>query len=109
MELKEYQQHAQKTALYPNVGTNLIYPTLGLAGEAGEFANKVKKIDRDASGIVSTEMRQCLLEELGDVLWYVSQLSIELGSGLEDVAQTNLEKLISRQTRNVLGGTGDHR
>ena len=109
MQFGEYQRKAKETALYPKVGSNLIYPTLGLSGEAGEFANKVKKIDRDAAGMLSEETRQSLLEELGDVLWYVSQLSSELASDLETVALGNLEKLASRKERNVLHGNGDHR
>lgn len=109
MQFNDYQAKAKETALYPRVGSNLIYPTLGLAGEAGEFANKVKKIDRDASGALSEEMRQMLVEELGDVLWYVAQLSLELGTDLEMVAERNLEKLASRKERDTLHGNGDHR
>ncbi len=109
MHFNEYQTKAKETALYPSVGSNLIYPTLGLAGEAGEFANKVKKIDRDAAGTLSEETRHALLEELGDVLWYMSQLSTELSVDLEQIAILNLEKLASRRERNTLHGSGDHR
>jgi len=109
MNFQEYQAQARETALYPQVGQNLLYPTLGLAGEAGEFANKVKKIQRDVAGEMSEEIRQSLVEELGDVLWYVSQLSSEIGATLEQVAERNIEKLASRKVREALHGSGDHR
>ncbi|MFN3369690.1 MAG: nucleoside triphosphate pyrophosphohydrolase family protein, partial [Thermus sp.] len=73
MTLNEYQQEAKKTALYPEV-YRLLYPTLGLAGESGELANKVKKILRDHGGNLSQATREDLVAELGDVLWYVAQL-----------------------------------
>ena len=109
MDLNEYQQKARKTALYPNAGDNPIYPTLGLAGEAGEVADKVKKVIRDRNGIFDMESKESIMLELGDVLWYVAQLSTELGFDLEDVAQTNLNKLFSRMNRGKLSGSGDDR
>ncbi|MFA5421006.1 MAG: nucleoside triphosphate pyrophosphohydrolase family protein [Patescibacteria group bacterium] len=109
MDFNNYQKEAKKTALYPNQGDNYIYPTLGLVGEAGEVADKIKKIIRDENSIISSEKREEIKKELGDVLWYISQLSTELNIDLEDVAKTNLEKLLSRQKRNVLGGSGDNR
>jgi NTP pyrophosphatase (non-canonical NTP hydrolase) len=87
----------------------LSYPALGLAGEAGEVAEHAKKAIRDDGGMLSGERRQAMAKELGDVLWYVSQLASELGLELEDVAQANLEKLLSRQRRGVLSGSGDER
>jgi NTP pyrophosphatase (non-canonical NTP hydrolase) len=109
MTFKEYQEEARKTAIYPNLGSNFIYPTLGLAGEAGEVAEKIKKVLRDNNGLVSEEKKQELTKELGDVLWYIANLSAELGLSMEDVALKNLEKLKSRQERNELHGSGDNR
>ncbi|ETN87927.1 nucleoside triphosphate pyrophosphohydrolase family protein [Thermus sp. NMX2.A1] len=108
MTLNEYQQEAKKTALYPEA-YRLLYPTLGLAGEAGELANKVKKILRDHGGNLSQAAREDLVAELGDVLWYVAQLATDLGVSLEEVAQANLAKLRSRLERGKLGGSGDNR
>ncbi len=109
MDLNQYQHKSRTTALYPNVGNNPIYPTLGLAGEAGEVADKVKKILRDKNGIFDSLSKEAIKLELGDVLWYVAQLSSELGFDLEDVAKANLEKLFSRAERGSLSGSGDNR
>ena len=109
MDLNEYQQKARKTALYPNVGDNPIYPTLGLAGEAGEVADKVKKVIRDRNGNFDMEAKESIMLELGDVLWYVSQLGSELGFQLEDIAISNLNKLSSRSSRGRISGYGDNR
>ena len=109
MNFSDYQQAAKKTAFYPNIGSNFIYPTLGLAGEAGEIANKIKKIIRDKNSQLTDAAREDLKSELGDVLWYISQIGVELNITLEDIAQANLIKLSSRQARNVLGGSGDKR
>ena len=109
MDLNAYQQGARATARYPQVGQNPIYPTLGLCGEAGEVADKVKKVLRDQDGVFSDDTRQALMLELGDVLWYVAQLSSELGFELNAVAEANLSKLASRAARNVISGSGDHR
>jgi len=109
MTFKEYQEEARKTAIYPNLGSNFIYPTLGLVGEAGEVAEKIKKVIRDSNSVVSEEKKQELIKELGDVLWYIANLSFELNLSMEDVALKNLEKLKSRQERNELHGSGDNR
>ena len=109
MDLNAYQQSARLTARYPDVGSNPIYPTLGLAGEAGEVADKVKKVLRDRGGDFDPEVCEAIKLELGDVLWYVAQLSSELGFLLDDVAAANLEKLSSRAERGRLAGSGDHR
>ncbi|WP_018110745.1 nucleoside triphosphate pyrophosphohydrolase family protein [Thermus igniterrae] len=108
MTLEAYQKEAQKTALYPEA-YRLLYPTLGLVGEAGELANKVKKVLRDQGGNLTEEVREALVAELGDVLWYVAQVATDLGVSLEEVAQKNLAKLRSRQARGQLGGSGDNR
>ena len=109
MDFSTYQQRSRETARYPDVGANPIYPTLGLCGEAGEVADKVKKVLRDSGGVFSPEVREALKLELGDVLWYVAQLASELGLDLEGVAQANLDKLASRAARNVIAGSGDDR
>ncbi len=109
MTFQEYQEQSRETAVYPDKGNNFVYPTLGLAGEAGEVAEKIKKVLRDGNGIVSPEKKEEIKKELGDVLWYLSNLSKELGISLEDVAQNNLDKLRSRQKRGELHGSGDNR
>lgn len=105
----DYQQRAQRTAIYPNRGKNFIYPTLGFVGEAGELADKVKKTFRDSEGWMSEEVRQAILNEIGDVLWYMAALCTELKTSISDVARQNLEKLESRQKRGVIPGSGDNR
>jgi len=109
MELNQYQRESRKTALYPDVGNNPIYPTLGLVGEAGEVADKVKKILRDKKGVFDKDSKDAIKFELGDVLWYISQLSSELGYELEEVANANLQKLNSRKSRGKIQGSGDNR
>lgn len=96
MNFEEYQSEASKTALYPRRMSNLEYPTLGLAGEAGEVANIVKKIQRDNEGIITDETRDKLRDELGDVLWYISACADELGLTLDEVAAFNVNKLAKR-------------
>ena len=104
-----YQGEARKTAIYPDVGYNLVYPTLGLNGEAGEIAEKVKKLFRDADGKRTSEFRNQMEDELGDVLWYVAALCDEMRFSMANVAKKNLEKLDDRQSRNKLSGSGDNR
>lgn len=113
MQLNEYQEKAGATAKYPGAGNEFVYPALGLVGEAGEVADKFKKLIRD-HGIahpsdIPEEAKEELAKELGDVLWYVSRLSSELGYELEDVAQRNIDKLYSRKERGTLSGSGDNR
>jgi len=109
MTFDEYQVESKKTALYPNKGSNFIYPVLGLAGESGEVSEKIKKIIRDDNGVVTEEKRQEIKKELGDVLWYIAQLCSEFNLGMDDVAKANIEKLMSRMERGVLHGSGDNR
>ena len=109
MTFEEYQNKSKKTEIYPNIGENFIYPVLGLTGEAGEVAEKIKKVLRDKNGIISEETRVELKKELGDVLWYLSQLASELKISLDDVAEFNIEKLYSRMERSKLSGEGDNR
>jgi len=103
MNFKEYQSKASVTALYPKRLNNLEYPTLGLAGEAGEVANIVKKIQRDFGGEITDEIRGKLKDELGDVLWYISACADELELTLEEIAQFNVEKLATRHNKNSQG------
>jgi NTP pyrophosphatase (non-canonical NTP hydrolase) len=109
MHLSDYQERSRATAVYPDAGDNLLYPTLGLCGEAGEVAEKVKKMVRDDAGVLSEERRQALAGELGDVLWYVAQLATEARLNLAEIATANLDKLHSRQERGRLTGSGDDR
>ncbi len=109
MDFKEYQKLSRETAIYPNLGKNFIYPTLGLSGESGEIAEKVKKVLRDSDGVITNETRELLKKELGDVLWYLSQLSVEFGFTLEEVADENIKKLALRKEKGTLHGSGDNR
>lgn len=111
LELDEYQHISGSTAIYPRdtEASALSYVTLGLVGEAGELANKVKKILRDSGGVVSAEVKKDLAAESGDVLWYLAQLATEIGYELSEIAWGNLEKLQARAERGTLQGSGDHR
>lgn len=109
MDFKEYQKESRKTAVYPEVGKNFVYPTLGLAGEAGEVAEKIKKVLRDKGGKIDQETKDRIQKELGDVLWYVSQLASELGSSLDKIAKENIKKLGNRMERGMINGSGDER
>jgi NTP pyrophosphatase (non-canonical NTP hydrolase) len=109
MEFNYYQNRARETAIYPNMGSEFTYPALGLVGEAGEIANKLKKVIRDKSGVLSDEVRESVSDELGDVLWYVAQLATEMGTDLDTIAQRNIDKLSSRKERGVIAGSGDNR
>lgn len=105
----KYQEQAFEFAVYPEKGTcsnaALSYTALGLNGEAGEVAEKVKKYIRDGGALP----RDALVKELGDVLWYVAAMASELNIPLVEIAQKNLEKLSSRKARDKLHGSGDER
>lgn len=109
MNFNEYQKKSRETALYPNLNANFIYPTLGLVGEAGEIAEKIKKVLRADREVLTEEEKKGLSKELGDVLWYLAQLSTEFGLSFDDVALENINKLQSRKQRGVLHGNGDNR
>jgi NTP pyrophosphatase (non-canonical NTP hydrolase) len=113
MEFSTYQEEAHALAMYPKEHA-LTYTALGLAGEAGEVANKMKKILRDADDSEAGRAKRAELlsqigAELGDVLWYVAELATVLGVSLDDIARENLDKLNNRKVRGVLGGSGDTR
>jgi len=109
MTPNDYQSSALATAIYPNQGQNFIYPTLGLVGEAGEVAEKAKKIIRDGDGILTDPAREKIALELSDVCWYVAVLAYELDYTMEEIMQMNLDKLASRAERGVISGSGDNR
>lgn len=109
MNFNNYQTLSRRTALYKDKGRNFVYPTLGLAGETGEVAEKVKKILRDKDGVVDEATKDSLKKELGDVLWYLAQLATEFSLSLDDIADANLKKLSSRMERGKIGGDGDER
>ena len=109
--LDDYQKRARKTVIYPR-NQKIVYPALGLAGEAGEVCEKVKKYLRgdsndeyDAVDI----LKDGIEKELGDVLWYIANLATDLGLSLDVIAAKNLDKLRDRKRRNVLHGDGDDR
>jgi NTP pyrophosphatase (non-canonical NTP hydrolase) len=111
LHLNEFAAAAAKTAVYPKKD-GLMYLALGLAGEVGEVCNKIKKIvrgdylgDNDAAILAVADIRS----ELGDCLWYLSQLPQEVGTTFEDVAADNLKKLADRASRNAVRGAGDNR
>lgn len=104
-----YQEQSRKTYSDIEVNDPIVYPTLGLVNEAGEFAGKIKKIFRDKGGTISDDDREALKGELGDVLWYLTQICTNLGLSLEEVAEANLDKLFSRLERGKIQGEGDHR
>ena len=109
MDFDNYQIEARKTAIYPNKDKNFIYPTLGLVGESGEVAEKIKKILRDKNGKFDYESKTAIKKELGDVLWYLANLCNELEFTLNEVAEENLEKLNNRLSRGKISGSGDDR
>ena len=105
----DYQTAALSTAIYPGQGSNYIYPVLGLVGESGEVAEKVKKLIRDGDGVLTDPDREKIALELSDVMWYAAVLAFELDYTLEEIMQMNLDKLASRKERGVLSGSGDSR
>jgi NTP pyrophosphatase (non-canonical NTP hydrolase) len=108
-ELDDYQRASRRTWFKVATEHPIVYPTLGLANEAGEVAGKVKKILRDRDGVIGDEDRTALVLELGDVLWYLAQMCTELGVTLEEVAAANIAKLAARSARGTIRGDGDAR
>lgn len=109
LTFEAYESDVLSLGFYPNKGNNIVYPVLGITGEAGEIADKVKKVQRDKKGILSEEDRKALIKELGDVLWYITAMADELDISLEEVAYVNIQKIHSRRERGTLSGEGDDR
>ena len=118
MNFEEYQKKSRKTAVYPSVSpaiddkgksSNFIYPSLGLAGEVGELLNKLKKIIRDKNLRLDEDLTKTIEDELGDILWYLSQLATEFDLSFDKIAEKNIEKLYSRLERDKIKGQGDVR
>lgn len=110
-DFDDYQWAATATATYPD-GQEYEYLALGLCSEAGEVADKLKKLIRDNDTRLeklNLEQRKAIIAELGDVLWYTAMLSYELDFNFSDVASANIDKLESRKKRGVIGGSGDDR
>ena len=107
-DLDMYQKVAKSTAIYPREQA-IIYPTLGLTGEAGEVANKVKKIIRDGTNKNNEDLVQEISAEIGDCLWYISVLADDIGCKLSDIANNNLIKLAKRKEKGTIHGSGDNR
>ncbi len=108
MEMNEYQEKAMSTAIYPQA-MRIVYPALGLAGETGEVADKVKKEVRDRAAAFSPESRVEIAKELGDVMWYIAAMARDLGFSLEEIARMNIDKVNSRKNRHQIHGEGDNR
>lgn len=115
MEMNDYQGQALTTASYPDIGRNLTYTTLGLAGEAGELANKVKKLVREKGYragepfALDDDDYHAIKAELGDCLWYIAATCHEIGTWMGLVGEGNLSKLGDRKARGLIDGDGDNR
>lgn len=111
MDFDEYQAAAAKTGFYDTEDRKyvLMYLCLGIAGESGEVIEKIKKVIRNDGGVVSEEKRDLIKKEIGDVLWYLSELARHLDVSFDDVARTNIEKVTDRMARGVLKSEGDNR
>lgn len=108
MKFEEYAEAAAETAIYPATH-RILYPALGMAGEAGEVANKVKKIIRDGIDNQPETWREDLADEIGDVLWYCAALAKDLNIPLSVIAAKNRDKLMARKQKGTIGGSGDKR
>jgi len=109
MKMNDYQKRARITAIYPREHM-VVYPALGLAGEAGEVCEKIKKVMRDSTNKSDFwDKRNDIELELGDVLWYIANLAEDMGLNLDDIATKNIDKLRDRQRRDVIQGNGDDR
>ena len=108
MKISEYEEKAQATAIYPD-SHKITYPALGMAGEAGEVANKGKKLIRDGKDEMPDDWKEQLASEIGDVMWYCAALARDLDVSLTTIMAANLDKLKARQERGTLGGSGDKR
>jgi NTP pyrophosphatase (non-canonical NTP hydrolase) len=105
-DFNAYQRSAATTAIYTD---KVVYPALGLIGEAGEVANKVKKVLRDKEGVFDEGDRDDIAKELGDVLWYIAALATDMQLSLGYIASQNELKLSKRKANGTIGGSGDNR
>lgn len=108
MTFNEYQEKALRTKTY-GVGDSIIYPTLGLASEAGEVAGKVKKVLRDNGGVFTLAAKEAIAYEISDCTWYLAAIASDLGYTLDRIAEMNITKLEDRRARGVIHGSGDTR
>lgn len=108
MHGSEYQANAKKTARYPREHA-IYYVAMGLAGEAGELINKIKKIIRDDNNQLTAERKEQIKQELGDLMWYIAMICEETGLSLDEVMEANNKKLLGRVERGTIGGDGDNR
>ena len=106
--IQNYQVWSRRTAIYP-AGVAVQYTALGLAGEVGEICNEIKKVYRDDDGVVTAERRADLVDEFGDVFWYLARVTDELNIDMQDVLERNIAKLEDRLARDVLSGSGGNR
>lgn len=110
MTLDEYQKQALVTAVFnDDEFKDLAHWVFGITGEAGEIAEKIKKIVRDKNGVISTQDNQEIAKEIGDVMWYLAVLAKHLGYSFDEIGTMNIAKLRSRQSRNKIHGKGDNR
>ncbi|MCF7795922.1 nucleoside triphosphate pyrophosphohydrolase family protein [Patescibacteria group bacterium] len=110
MTFQEYQKLSRKSAIYPEK-YNIIYPAIGLGDEAGEVLGKIKKWLRgdDETEELTKERKDAIEKEIGDVLWYLAQISTDVGINLEEAAESNIEKLYKRLEEGKIKGDGDNR
>ena len=111
MDFNEYQKLAARTATFENKEAwyPLMYVALGVAGESGELIEKLKKVMRNDDGVISEEKREGMKQEIGDILWYLSQFARLIDVSFQDVAQANIDKTWDRAQRGVLKSEGDNR
>ena len=109
MNLNEYQTLALRTAAPKDKKNELFHLLLGLCGEAGEIAEKTKKIVRDHESDFAKLDQSDLTKELGDVLWHVAVIANYFNISLDEVGETNIQKLADRLKRGAIGGSGDDR
>ena len=110
LSFENYTHGTTITAIYPDPHTDFTYPALGLSGEAGEVCEKIKKhIRKNGNAPLTEALKADLVLELGDVLYYLARLALVCGVTLQEVAEQNQHKLLSRKDRDVLHGDGDNR
>jgi NTP pyrophosphatase (non-canonical NTP hydrolase) len=106
MDVNEYQIRARETAIYPNIDNNLNYTLIGLAGEVGELLNIYKKMIRDHNGTLTEEMKEKLIDEMGDIHWYMAMAECEIKIKSGEVLKINLDKLRKRRESGTIHDIG---